>query len=242
MLPDPAPPLTCYEQQLLVGELTDDRMEAEQAYLRHCPPPKSLIVSSIGGESRVGVYFGRLIRDNNITLIIRGICGSSCAQFMFLPARTVVLERSSLVLFHNTSNSILSAFLTAEPGAKLDWPRLRASAKVERDAYAEWGIDRRWLYAPLARLEPVCFYTGEDRRSPPSPLPAPYYKSRYIGWIPDRSAFPDKDIAGTWPTAKEIPIIVHERQLPEAYVEWILTSGGLDGSGVVNARSCGEPR
>ena len=192
----------CFSKIMIVGFIDSKKSSDLHSYLARCPSPKEIIVNSRGGDSKASIEIGDVIRENNIKLVINGICASSCASFVFMAAKKVEIAGTSLVLFHHTQSALLEAFESLSPDAKLDWNRMRISARYESEAYIRWNIDQEWLYYPLTKIKPACFYVVIDPEETNSVPGVPKYRAKYIAWMPSVFAFSSKEIIGNWRNEK----------------------------------------
>lgn len=63
---------------------------------------RHLRITSQGGSAREAMLLGRFLSENNITLIVDQYCIEACANYLFLGAKTKMLEPGSLLGFQNT--------------------------------------------------------------------------------------------------------------------------------------------
>jgi hypothetical protein len=66
---------------------------------------KKIIVTSLGGDVKYGIYIGKDIYDRNLDVVVRDYCFSSCANYIFLAGRKKTIEKNSIIGFHGTSFS-----------------------------------------------------------------------------------------------------------------------------------------
>lgn len=66
---------------------------------------KSLNISSIGGPANPAVSLGRFIRDNNISVHVTGLCGSSCAYFILPASTNASFGKNAVIGFHNAPSA-----------------------------------------------------------------------------------------------------------------------------------------
>jgi hypothetical protein len=60
----------------------------------------TMVVTSDGGEVTAALRLARAIRAHGLTLVVKGRCVSSCANFLFTGARRKIVAPQSLVVFH----------------------------------------------------------------------------------------------------------------------------------------------
>lgn len=68
---------------------------------------KKVVVTSLGGDIKYGIYIGNDIFDRKLDVIVRDYCLSSCANYIFLAGKNKIIENNSIVGFHGTSFSLL---------------------------------------------------------------------------------------------------------------------------------------
>lgn len=73
-----------------------------------------LIVTSTGGDPSYGIKIAKLLLEHEITVVVRGVCLSACASYIFLPASHRVIEPRSIVGFHHDSYSFSEHLLENE--------------------------------------------------------------------------------------------------------------------------------
>ena len=66
------------------------------------PPVDTLMISSGGGETRLGRQLGSWVHDNRITVVVDHICFSSCANYIFTAAPLKVIDAGALVGWHGS--------------------------------------------------------------------------------------------------------------------------------------------
>lgn len=66
---------------------------------------KTIIVTSLGGDVKYGIYIGKDIYDRKLNVIVRDYCFSSCANYIFLAGKKKFIEKNSIIGFHGTSFS-----------------------------------------------------------------------------------------------------------------------------------------
>lgn len=81
------------------GELTG---EAVTAFLTRYADdrPVSLVIDSGGGEVRAGIRLGLWVFEQQLDIIVDGVCLSSCANYVFTAARHKTVTPGSVVGWH----------------------------------------------------------------------------------------------------------------------------------------------
>jgi hypothetical protein len=89
-------------------EVGDDRLVQE--FLDH--GVRTFIVNSQGGELYTGISIGLRLSQTDTRVIVRGVCFSACANYIFLAAKYKAIEPGSFLGFHATANSISDLEMT----------------------------------------------------------------------------------------------------------------------------------
>ncbi len=69
----------------------------------------ALVIRSRGGLVSTGLRIGKAIVDSEATIFVSDICGSSCANYVFSPAKRRFILQGSLVLYHGGVSEALIA-------------------------------------------------------------------------------------------------------------------------------------
>jgi hypothetical protein len=143
---------------------------------------KRVIISSEGGEIEVAIEAADVIAQKRLTLEIREVCLSACAQFLLAPTPNAVIAPGTLVAFHTTETSMRLLGLRRDLEG---WEALAdATAKVsthEKQFYMARGIDPALLVDPLHAMEVAC--VGR-RVSMVGGRPSVEYLAKWLWWIP----------------------------------------------------------
>ncbi len=105
-----------------------------------------LVVTSTGGRSTAAISLLAEVERANLTLVVRQLCASACAHFLFVPANRVHVEENAIVAFHHTSSMALEFSLARGSSLHLDY--LQSEAAAEQALYQERRIDAGFLYWP----------------------------------------------------------------------------------------------
>lgn len=65
--------------------------------------PNQLSIDSTGGEVFLGLELAHWVYDNNINVHVKGLCASSCANYIFPAANKKLLNKDSVLLWHGGS-------------------------------------------------------------------------------------------------------------------------------------------
>jgi hypothetical protein len=139
-----SPEVLNFSGQIVEGEFS--RFEAA-----FTDQTKKIIVDSPGGLITEGLAIGKVIASKNIAVEVQGICMSSCANYLFLAAKTRILNRG-VVGFHGNRQTwvkFMLAQLADVPGTqnKKIWIQIvRASMDLNEsatdkeilDTFEEW--------------------------------------------------------------------------------------------------------
>lgn len=66
----------------------------------------TLILTSRGGDVDAAIGIGKEMHDRGMSVVVRGYCVSSCANYLFLAGRRRIIEPNSFVGFHGTVTSM----------------------------------------------------------------------------------------------------------------------------------------
>ncbi len=75
---------------------------------------KYVIVDSKGGDVDEAVRIGMILKNANLTVIVRGLCLSSCANYFFTAGNKRVIE-NGLVGFHGNAGALAASYGGVEP-------------------------------------------------------------------------------------------------------------------------------
>lgn len=67
------------------------------------PERSTIIIDSPGGSETFGILAGQRIIEKQIKLIVRGVCLSSCANYIATASTQITLEEQSVIGFHGTN-------------------------------------------------------------------------------------------------------------------------------------------
>lgn len=118
---------------------------------------RKIQVTSPGGDVSEGISIAELVRDKNLTVEVKGMCGSSCANYIFMAAKQKKVFPGGQVCFHGNSNTSTPNFkifreqvvvtdrdkLSAsqlEENIRKGWVSIQRIQKREREFYASIGM------------------------------------------------------------------------------------------------------
>ena len=73
-----------------------------------------LVVSSLGGEVYWGIKIGEIVHESGWNVRVRGLCFSSCANYIFPAGKDKVIERGGIVGWHGSARQ--SQFFAEQQG------------------------------------------------------------------------------------------------------------------------------
>lgn len=62
--------------------------------------PVTIVVDSLGGDAEAGITMGEALLSREATVVVDGICASSCANYLFVAADRRVIGPRSMLVFH----------------------------------------------------------------------------------------------------------------------------------------------
>jgi hypothetical protein len=65
--------------------------------------PERLLISSVGGDIKLGMELATWVRQHNLDVEVMGICASSCANYVFPSGRKKYLRKDSVLLWHGSA-------------------------------------------------------------------------------------------------------------------------------------------
>ncbi|PXX33711.1 hypothetical protein [Undibacterium pigrum] len=108
--------------------------------LAHLTPETELLkINSPGGNAEEAMLMANDIRQRNIQLVVESACLSSCANYLFLAARSKVLEPGAFLGFHGS----LVGMLSRESISQFQNGKLKSadlSNKGPREAFMKLGL------------------------------------------------------------------------------------------------------
>lgn len=157
---------------------------------------RTIRINSGGGDALASLALARDIRRHRATLIVDGICGGPCANYLFLAAARRIVAPGGLVIFSETASARL-AMAPANQTAELNRD-YAAEARQEKDLLAAGGVSPSLLLEPMLQLHPNCYaLTSHDTEG----KAYVNYRSDFVGWVPSRTYLERAHvrIEGFWP-------------------------------------------
>jgi hypothetical protein len=154
-----------------------------------------LTITSTGGDTLTAIKVGRLIRDRDVTLVVRGFCLSACAQFIAPAARKLVFEGLPIFAMHHSATALGGTLRASgdDRGAAF-YDRVAAE---EQRFYKDMGFREELLTYPFSLIEPVCVGPADELTSRPAGV-----MSKWGFSILSRPTYqrlvPDQELEGRW--------------------------------------------
>lgn len=158
--------------------------------------PRAIHITSSGGDQLAALALARDIRHARASLIVEGICGGPCANYLFPAAARRSVLPGGLVIFSGTANSAL-AMVPADKAGMVGGDYAKAAAE-ENALMAEAGVNPALLLEPQLQLHTSCVsLTSKDAAG------KAYinYRADFIGWVPSRAYLARAGVRpeGFWP-------------------------------------------
>ena len=153
-------------------------------------------VNSGGGDALASLALARDIRRHHATLIVDGICGGPCANYLFLAAARRIVSPGGLVIFSETASARL-AMAPANQAANLNRD-YAVEARQEKDLLAASGVSPALLLETMLQLHPSCYaLTSHDAEG----KAYVNYRSDFVGWVASRAYLERAGVGveGFWP-------------------------------------------
>lgn len=113
------------------------------------------MIRSAGGRVDLGMAMGEAIQDRGATVYASTFCGSSCANYVFLPAKKRVILEDTLLVFHGGlyRSMLAESSLTEEGKSKIEASlsrqyRLLEQARIDPEFFERMerlNHDSRWM-------------------------------------------------------------------------------------------------
>ena len=101
----------------------DDKVLSE-IIENHIIPVRTISINSGGGDIETAINIGSIIYDKGISIEVRRLCLSSCANYLFPAARNKIINYGSIVGFHGSPNSDDSKLITTVDGTTTSDPAI----------------------------------------------------------------------------------------------------------------------
>lgn len=111
-------------------------------------------VNSMGGDTASALTIGALLQRKKLDLVVRTVCASACANYLFPAAYRKYIGPESYLLWHGGINSPPSQFALDLHGASLtreaffQLPDVKALQRRERRFYQRIGVNEKMPFCP----------------------------------------------------------------------------------------------
>lgn len=109
------------------------------AYENAASKPTRLLISSGGGDIRIGLELGNWIIEHELDVEVLDVCASSCANYVFPAGRTKYLRKDSVLLWHGSAWQQNWRMPEEVQEQFDDW--LNSNRASETEFYAELEVD-----------------------------------------------------------------------------------------------------
>lgn len=160
---------------------------------------RTIRITSGGGDILPALSLARDIHRHHATVIVEGICGGACANYLFLAAAKRTVRPGALVIFSGTD----SARLAMAPASKATTLNrdCAPAARQEKALVAKARVNPALLFEAMLRLRPSCYALTSHDTTGRSYV---NYRSDFVGWTPSRAylARAGVRVAGYWPETR----------------------------------------
>jgi hypothetical protein len=158
--------------------------------------PRTIRITSTGGDQFPALAIARDIHRARASLVVDGLCGGPCANYLFPAAVKRTVSPGGLVIFSGTATSAL-AMVPADKTSLVGGEYAKTAAE-EKTLIDETGINPALLLEPQLQLHPNCVSLTSKDASGKSYI---NYRADFIGWVPSRGylARVGVRIEGFWP-------------------------------------------
>jgi hypothetical protein len=153
-------------------------------------------ITSTGGDPLASLALARDIRLAHASLIVDGICGGPCANYLFPAAAKRSVLPGGLVIFSNTATAALA--MVPPDKAKMVGSNYTRTAAEEAIFFKEASLNPALLLEPMLRLHPTCYSLTSKDTAGKSYI---NYRADFIGWVPSRAYLARVGVRseGFWP-------------------------------------------
>lgn len=139
---------------------------------------RRVIVNSAGGEAATALAMAGMVEARGLSIIVDGVCASSCANYLFAAAAQRTVQPGALVLWHGApdaaSRTDLHAQLrTAMNGAGATPAEVATTIAREDARLDSWIAAQDALYARRGLSRSVLYRLNDPVLGPPVPRHVP---------------------------------------------------------------------
>ena len=158
---------------------------------------RTVRVNSTGGDQLAALALAHDVGQAHAALIVDGLCGGPCANYLFVAAAKRTVLPGGLVIFSGTASSAL-AMVPSDRAAGIGSDYASAASR-ERDLVAIAKANPALLLEPQLQLRTSCYSLNSRDASGKSYV---NYRADFIGWVPSRSYLARAGIRvdGFWPS------------------------------------------
>ena len=158
--------------------------------------PRVIRITSGGGDQLPALALARDVRRAHASLIVDGLCGGPCANYLFPAAARRTVTSGSLVIFSGTATSAI-AMVPIDKAEMVSGDYAKTAAE-ERSLLAEADINPALLLEPQLQLRTSCYSLTSKNAMGKSYI---NYRADFIGWVPSRAYLARAGVAveGFWP-------------------------------------------
>ena len=114
-------------------------------------PVNTVSINSIGGDARNAMAIGGYIYKNGLSVDVRSVCASACANYIFPAGKIKYLGNDSYLLWHGGINSPESEVVISGNISKNDFFSLQEIKKLKKDDtefYRRIGVEFKLSFCP----------------------------------------------------------------------------------------------
>lgn len=154
-------------------------------------------VNSTGGDQLPALALAHDIGQAHAALIVDGLCGGPCANYLFIAAAKRTVLPGGLVIFSGSASSAL-AMVPANRSATVGADYATAALQ-EKELIAAAKASPSLLLEPQLQLRTSCYSLNSRDASGRSYV---NYRADFIGWVPSRAYLARAGVRaeGFWPS------------------------------------------
>jgi hypothetical protein len=117
--------------------------------------PERIVITSPGGQLDAGLDLADFIATRKTAVEAVGLCGSVCAQYIFVASPQRSVATGTVLIFHNTATA-MKAIVSNDPDESVR-KFFDSRAVRELQLYRVARIDVRLLLIPVIRMDTSCY-------------------------------------------------------------------------------------
>ncbi|GAC1609543.1 MAG: hypothetical protein NVS3B3_16350 [Aquirhabdus sp.] len=99
---------------------------------------KRLIITSGGGDVDSAIELANIVKNKEMKLVVDGICASSCANYLFIGAKTKIVRQNSFIAIHGSAHGGSNIYLRFNPDRESP---IKETIKREQDFFRSLGMN-----------------------------------------------------------------------------------------------------